>query len=505
MSSIAVFDTQKLVAVYRGGQVQSLASPVGRQVQDPVASWTDSQDMTADLALHVPLPSSPSGPASPYSPLTSGSSKTGAGGVGRPVCAASTSASAPVSGIAFSEDRLTGSLLITTDKHIISLPLDPVQVPAVQGVSQTKKKQPSVWDKRSIVRIDFGTPIDMTRDTESGLLFMTLKAPGGRGDLLGDTPPPKKVSGVSVNEGNRGMLADCVALVSASHTAAHPLIVSMSPAQLYREHVGAVSGVISCTLCDRVVSFDDQGCFLIWRSSKDRVRNLKATSTIASTASPSHNMRNTSSSNTLHSHSQALHLRPSIRNEEAATEGIDEATKYEKILTKKKHENLPGKKKEKYTNIYERRARGLVKDFEMAARADPSAWCTSPIWSPPSTAIKESGGTHAEWPGVGVRTSISATFTSIRVDGQKDSSFTGGGWRGSGVTSPGPNPDSDDDREDKEGRGDRGDGIEMEDSGNVMASLYSPCKSYGDYDDEPNHHEERVGGEEGNELDEVRC
>lgn len=507
VSSIAVFDTQKLVAVYRGGQVQSLSPPVGRQVQDPSGGWADSQDMGADLTLHMPLPSSPSAPASPYSPLTPGSSKTGVGGLGRPVCAASTSASAPVSGIAFSEDRLTGSLLITTDKHIISLPMDPVQQPVVQGVSQTKKKQSSAWDKRSIVRIDFGTPIDMTRDPESGLLFMTLKAPGGRGDLLGDTPPPKKAPGVSVNEGNRGMLADCVALVSASHTAAHPLKISMSPAQLYREHVGAVNGVISCALCDRVVSFDDQGCLLIWRSSKDRVRNLKASSTIASTASPLHSMRHTSSANPLHSPSQALHLRSSTRNEDAVAEDIDKATKYENIQSKKKYKNPAGEKKEKYTNIYERRARGLVKDFEMAARADPSAWCTSPIWSPPSTVIKDPGGSHEEWPGVGVRTSISATFTSIRVDGQKDSSFTGGGWRGSGVASPGPNPDSDDDREDgdnREDRGDRGDGVGMKGSGNVTASLYSPCKSYGDYDDEPNQHEDSVRGEEGNELDEVR-
>jgi hypothetical protein len=502
VSSIAVFDTQKLVAVYRGGQVQFPSPPLGRQAQDPSAGWTDSQETSADLTLHMPLPSSPSAPASPYSPLTPGSSKAGVGGVGRPVCAASTSASAPVSGIAFSEDRITGSLLITTDKHIISLPLDPVQQPVLQGVSQTKKKQSSAWDKRSIVRIDFGTPIDMNRDPESGLLFMTLKAPGGRGDLLGDTPPPKKAPGVSVNEGNRGMLADCVALVSASHTAAHPLKISMSPAQLYREHAGAVSGVISCTLCDRVASFDDQGCLLIWRSSKDRVRNLKASSTIASTASPLHStIRNTSSSNPLHSPSQALRFRTSTGNEDTVAEDIDEATRYENILTKKKFKNPAGEKKEKYTNVYERRARGLVKDFEMAARADPSAWCTSPIWSPPSTVIKDPGGSHVEWPGVGVRTSISATFTSIRVDGQKDNSFTGGGWRRSGVTSPGPNPDSDDDREDRE---DRGDGVGMGDSGNVMASLYSPCKSYGDYDDEPNQHEDSVGEEEGNELDEVR-
>ena len=37
--------------------------------------------------------------------------------------------SAPVTGIAFSEDVPGGYLLVTTDRHVISLPLDPGPMP----------------------------------------------------------------------------------------------------------------------------------------------------------------------------------------------------------------------------------------------------------------------------------------------------------------------------------------------------------------------------------------
>ena len=513
MCSIAVFDTQKLVAVYRGGQLRSLSPLVGRQVPVPVADWPESQNM--DLTLNVHLPSSPDGVTSP---LTPGSFRTGAGAgtgagtgagaMGRSSYTATPSTSAPVSGIAFSDDRLTGSLLITTDKHIISLPLDPFQHP---GLSHKKNKQSTAWDKRSIVRIDFGIPLDMTRDPESGLLYMTLKAPGGRGDLLADTPSPKKVPGVSVNEGNRGASADCVAVVSATHTAAHPLKLSMSAAQLYREHVGAVSGVISCTLCDRVVSFDDQGCLLVWRSSKDRIRILKSSSAIASSTTPARGMRNMSNSNILNSPSQGIYSSTSDRSKDVMTDDVDEATKYENILTKKKYKR-PGEKKEKYSNIYERRARGLVKDFEVAARADPSAWCSSPIWSPPSTRTVERDfkGTSDVWAGVSVRTSISATFASTRVDGQKDTLGKGGigegDWGGLGNTSPGSDYESDEDRVD------RGHGVRMEDRDreNIMASLYSPSRRSKDFEvdaeqDEPDRHDEMIEEDDATDSDEVSC
>jgi hypothetical protein len=47
--------------------------------------------------------------------------------------------------------------------------------------------------------------------------------------------------------------------------------------------------------------------------------------------------------------------------------------KYEELMRKKK---VKGErvKKEKYQNRYERRARGLIRDFEIAVRDDPHAW-----------------------------------------------------------------------------------------------------------------------------------
>ena len=47
--------------------------------------------------------------------------------------------SAPVTGISFCDDRPGGSLLITTDRHIVSLPLDPNN-PGANGEEVVKKK-----------------------------------------------------------------------------------------------------------------------------------------------------------------------------------------------------------------------------------------------------------------------------------------------------------------------------------------------------------------------------
>jgi hypothetical protein len=54
-----------------------------------------------------------------------------------------------------------------------------------------------------------------------------------------------------------------------------------------------------------------------------------------------------------------------------------EEEKHANLMLKKK---VKGErvKKEKYQNRYERRARGLIKDFEIAVRDDPHAWSAGP-------------------------------------------------------------------------------------------------------------------------------
>jgi hypothetical protein len=87
-------------------------------------------------------------------------------------------------------------------------------------------------------RIEFGTPISSGRDGTSGLLFMTLKAPGtggkdpirvrdggGGGEAVRRSPSSPE----SVIE--RVGRADCVALVSARHGATAPFKLTLSAAQ----------------------------------------------------------------------------------------------------------------------------------------------------------------------------------------------------------------------------------------------------------------------------------
>lgn len=141
-----MYDTQKLVAVYRGGQVQTLNLTLTRPPVIPPTytgdagstggNWpeTPQKDPALGMSLH--------GASSPFSPLTPAAmgtmgpnmgtvTGTGTGVMGRGINTSTPlhDVSAPVTGIAFSEDVPGGYLLVTTDRHVISLPLDPGPMP----------------------------------------------------------------------------------------------------------------------------------------------------------------------------------------------------------------------------------------------------------------------------------------------------------------------------------------------------------------------------------------
>ena len=92
-------------------------------------------------------------------------------------------------------------------------------------------------------RIEFGTPISSGRDGTSGLLFMTLKAPGTGGKDPNRARDGDRGVGVG-GEGarrspgtpdsvvERAGSADCVALVSARHGTVAPFKLTLSPAQV---------------------------------------------------------------------------------------------------------------------------------------------------------------------------------------------------------------------------------------------------------------------------------
>lgn len=410
VSSITVYDTQQLVAVYRGGQIQSLA-------QQALRTGTEFQTLSSEGLA----PSPSASPCSISSPMIStantGASLGGTGafsGVKLSRQSKPCDPSAILTGIAFCDDRPGGSLLITTDRHIVSLPLDS-DTPQI-GDEGLRKKKRSAWDSRSVRRLEFGCPVTMTRDLNSGLLFMTLQAPGGGGADTGatgsggkvikdkdDTPgSASKVSpGSSFRSRNQ---ADCMAVVAARHRPFNPQKLSLSAAQIYQDHLGGVNGVCPCTPCGRIVSFDDAGSMIIWRLLDDQVTSLKASN------SPSYQPQSqgiTGGLNRIEMESEDL-CGGNDEEEKGGVDSEDEAIKYERIQDRKKI-RPPREKKEKFVNKFEMRARGLIKDFELAVKVDPDAWCTSTF---PSYADDRDG--FPAGPDSGP--SISNNFSTVRVD-----------------------------------------------------------------------------------------
>ena len=159
-----MYDTQKLVAVYRGGQVQTLTLALAptrpplppNSVGGTGAGAGAGAECPVTPQKDVSLGTSQHGTSSPFSPLTPAAmgsiTGTGAGigagtgtGAGMGVTGrlgantGTNDVSAPVSGIAFSEDIPGGFLLVTTDRHVISLPLDPGSLPE-EGEDGLRKK-----------------------------------------------------------------------------------------------------------------------------------------------------------------------------------------------------------------------------------------------------------------------------------------------------------------------------------------------------------------------------
>ena len=422
VSSITVYDTQQLIAVYRGGHIQNLAQQAlhtGSRVQPLCSEGLSPSGLGSAIS-----PSSISSPIM-FTP-NMGSSMGGAGtstgldpfGQSKPC-----DLSAAVTGVAFCDDRPGGSLLIATERHIVSLPLEP-DTPYV-GEEGMRRKKRSAWDSRSVRRLEFGCPVTMTRDITTGLLFMTLKAPvtRDRGADIGTGTGTMSSSGKATKDkdgtpgsGSKGSpgsssrltnQADCLAVVAARHRPYNPKKLSLSPAQLYQGHLGAVTGVCPCTPCGRVVSFDDAGSMIIWRLLDEQVASLKASN---SPSQPVQAMCGTGDTGGLYQNEiesdRSCGSGDQREGEDFSSE--DEAMKYERILERKKI-RPPREKKEKYVNKFEKRARGLIKDFELAVKTDPDAWCTSTF---PSYADEKESFSVGPGPGP----SMSNSFNTVRVD-----------------------------------------------------------------------------------------
>jgi WD40 repeat protein len=127
VSTIVVYDTRDLIARYRGGQLASVTMTSPSQVlaaatmqeaspaiMSQALSFTPSS--TVDV-LNSPAPVSTCTPTSASTSAALISSNNAAGPRG-------SSELAPVTGLAFCDDRPGGALIVSTDKHIVSLPLE---------------------------------------------------------------------------------------------------------------------------------------------------------------------------------------------------------------------------------------------------------------------------------------------------------------------------------------------------------------------------------------------
>ena len=166
----------------------------------------------------------------------------------------------PVSGIAFCDDKPGMALIVTTDKHVISLPLDlpndSMFASLSAGARTIKKRAPNNgWDEKLVRRIDFGTPRAMARDAMSGVLFMAVKAP-------------------SKSVVNSGDSADSLVIVDARHKTLHGDKLSLSAAQMYQDQPGSIVAVCPLTQYGKVISIDNNGSLAVWNVKFDRLQRM---------------------------------------------------------------------------------------------------------------------------------------------------------------------------------------------------------------------------------------
>ena len=302
-----------------------------------------------------------------------------------------------IPGIAFCDDRAGGSLLVSTDRHIVSLPLDLESTASHDEAQATINKKKSVWELRSVRRLDFGTPLTMARDQSTRLLFMTLKAPATDKNVIGKP---------------QASAADSIAVVAARHRPNRPERLSLSMAQIYQDHPGAIRGVLPCSPCGRVVSFDETGCMVIWRIFNDKATSLQ----LSDSPVPIQDDVLKASERP-----EKIDYTPVDDGDEddidndPDTDGEEDDIDALLMEAQKSRLGLPpgsrfvkgGKKsrREKYSNPYERRARGLIKDFETAAKSDPHVWSVGPATMETDQQTPEGFGPQ-----------ISVAFKSTRID-----------------------------------------------------------------------------------------
>jgi len=217
VSSVTVYDTVELIALFKGSQ---LAHP------------------TTSLASPVPQGLTPTQVRKASTPSTSSDHLSTAADA------------APVTGIDFLTEASTLSLLVSTDKHLVCLPLE-VDTPS----SARRKKKTSTWDERSVRRLEFGTPTKMSRDPVTGLLLM----------IMNPTSAEKSKP--------RGGNPSGIVIMDVKQKREK---IFISTPQVYLDHPGSVVSLQAFTEFSKVVSVDDQGCMIIWNVRPDKLKVMQA-------------------------------------------------------------------------------------------------------------------------------------------------------------------------------------------------------------------------------------
>jgi ribosomal protein S15P/S13E len=232
--------------------------------------------------------------------------------------------SAVLTGVSFDYNRPGGALIVSTDKNIISLPLD---VDNLIGTTATTHTHGKHHEKKaanrlnvgwSIKKLDFGSARLVKRDHLTGLLCLSFQFP----QLQSAAAPTHLKSKISSAENNSptttttttATITEGLALVHsshclsrlASHESKHTVYVSLklSSPQIYLDNniimqSNAINDLCLVTPCNRLITVDTAGLVAIWYMDERKLDAFTNTSlaTRNTQLSPLFDTHNNSNSN----------------------------------------------------------------------------------------------------------------------------------------------------------------------------------------------------------------
>ena len=273
INSLCVFDTEEMVTVYKGSNMQGKAThgvPAGANTDQSALSFQNT--MASSLRSHG-------------SHGTSAASGEAAPVLGK--------ASTPIAGLVFclETDRVnisdTNTLLIVTDSRVISLDIAVrgPQMPCAPAVLESQYASILCQDDISCRRIEGNVhPVagSVSRDHSTGLLFMAVRCEGAHGNDAGanvvdsTTPYSKYIRPV---KGDALAVVGCTVKRTRDPQTYHPCCrLSLTGMQLYTDIPGDKC-ILSTAPCgpssNRIIMADSSGGVAVYYMRDDRIAKLK--------------------------------------------------------------------------------------------------------------------------------------------------------------------------------------------------------------------------------------